>query len=162
MQQAYRLHLLAPSFRLGDMSPTQELARYLRELRHERNLSLRDVERATDRVVSNAYLSQLEQGKRKEPGPKYLAALARVYDVPVQMLFEKAGYADAPPPSEVEVAFKQVLVDDKFKFGTRLPGDLDESSKRVIIELYENATKTKLLGSTDATKQDKSGKKSAH
>lgn len=141
------------------MSPAQELGRYLRELREAKDMSLRDVERATNEVVSNAYLSQLEQGKRLEPGPKYLAALARVYEVPVQLLFEKAGYADAPPPSEIEVAFQQVLADRKFQFGTRLPGDLDESSKRVIIELYEKVTKKKLLRKTqDEDEQDRSAK----
>ena len=127
------------------MSPAQELARCLRQLREERELSLRDVERATDRVVSNAYLSQLEQGTRSEPGPRYLTALAKVYEVPVQMLFEKAGYADAPPPSEVDVAFQQVLADRTFQFGTRFRGELDEGSRRVIIELYERATGKKLL-----------------
>ena len=117
-------------------------------------MSLRDVERATDNVVSNAYLSQLERGTRSEPGPKYLTALAKFYEVPVQLLFEKAGYTDAPPPSEVDVAFQQVRADQTFQFGTRLPGDLDEGSKRVIIELYEKVTKKKLLGD----RQDGSGK----
>jgi len=128
------------------MSPGRELGRYLRELREAKDMSLRDVERATNEVVSNAYLSQLEQGKRLEPGPKYLAALAKVYEVPVRLLFEKAGYADAPTPSEVDVAFEQVRADTEFKFGTRLAGELDESAKRVIIELYERVTKKTLLG----------------
>lgn len=146
------MHALAFSSTLGGMSP-QALGQYLRELRGDRRLSLRDVERATGGVVSNAYLSQLEQGKRLEPGPKYLAALARVYDVPVQLLFEKAGYADAPTPSDVDVAFEQVRADSEFKFGTRLAGELDESAKRVIIELYERVTNKTLLGNT----QDKDG-----
>lgn len=112
-------------------------------------MSLRDVERATDNEISNAYLSQLEQGKRVEPGPRYLTHLARVYDVPVELLFEKAGYTDAPEPSAIERAFQMVKADPKFKFGTRLKGNLDESSKRVIIELYEKLTKKKLLGMED-------------
>ena len=124
--------------------PEQTLGEFLRDLRGEK-WSLRDVERLTEGVVSNAYLSQLEQGKRLEPGPRYLAALAKAYEVPVQTLFEKAGYADEPPPSEVDIAFKQVLADPTFQFGTRFHGELDESSKRVIIELYERATKKKLL-----------------
>lgn len=129
------------------MSP-QSLGRYLLELREAKGLSLRDVEKATDGFVSNAYLSQLEQGKRREPGPRYLTALAKVYGVPVQRLFEKAGYTDEPPPSEVDVAFRQVLADPTFQFGTRFHGKLDESSKRVIIELYERATGKTLLGGT--------------
>ena len=127
------------------MSPEQKLGEFLRELRVAKQMSLRDVEKATDGVVSNAYLSQMERGKRLEPVPRYLAALARVYGVPVQIMFEKAGYADEPTPSEIDIAFDQVLADKQFQFGTRLPGDLDERSKRVIIELYERVTKKKLL-----------------
>jgi transcriptional regulator with XRE-family HTH domain len=128
------------------MGRNHPLAKLLRELRTDKGMTLRDVERATNGVVSNAYLWQLEQGTRLEPGPKYLTALAKVYGVPVQTLFEKAGYTDAPTPSEVDVAFQQVLADQTFQFGTRFHGkNLDESSKRVIIELYEKATKKKLL-----------------
>jgi transcriptional regulator with XRE-family HTH domain len=120
------------------------LATYLRDLRGER-YSLRDIERLTEGVVSNVYLSQLETGKRMEPNPRILVALAKAYEVPVDTLFEKAGYVDAPPASEVDVAFQQVLADPHFKFGTRVRGQLDESAKRVIIELYEKATRKKLL-----------------
>jgi transcriptional regulator with XRE-family HTH domain len=117
----------------------------LRDLRKKSGMSLREVEAATEGVVSNAYLWQLEQGTRSEPGPRYLTSLARAYGAAVEQLFEAAGYSDAPETSAVEVAYQQVLADQNFKFGTRLPGDLDESSKRVIIELYEKATKKKLL-----------------
>ena len=130
----------------GVVSPQQDLGDYLKALRLAKRMTLRQVERATDGFVSNAYLSQLEQGKRVEPGPKYLAALAAAYDVQVRLLFEKAGYADPPAQSEVEVAYEQVRADPNFKFGTRLKGDLDESAKRVIVELYQQVTGKKLLG----------------
>jgi len=120
------------------------LARYLRELRGDR-YSLRDVERLTGGVVSNVYLSQLENGTRTEPNPRMLVALARAYEVPVAELFEKAGYVDEPTPSEVDVAFQQVLADRSFKFGTRFKGEPDEAVKRMIIKLYERAAKKQLL-----------------
>lgn len=64
----------------------------LADLRQAKGYSLRQVEEATDRQVSNAYLSQLENGKVKKPSPIVLRCLAEVYSVPCETLMEKAGY----------------------------------------------------------------------
>lgn len=69
-----------------------ELAVLLGDLRAAKGLSLREVEDATDRAVSNAYLSQLENGKIRKPSPQVLKSLASVYGVPYETLMEKAGY----------------------------------------------------------------------
>jgi transcriptional regulator with XRE-family HTH domain len=61
-------------------------------LRTAKGLSLREVEEATGKDVSNAYLSQLENGKIKKPSPNVLHCLAEVYAVPYEALMEKAGY----------------------------------------------------------------------
>ena len=71
--------------------PTQ-LGAVLADLRMAKGLSLRQVEEATDKAVSNAYLSQLENGKIKKPSPNVLHNLAAVYAVPYEALMEKAGY----------------------------------------------------------------------
>jgi len=68
------------------------LGALLADLRRAKRLSLRDVEQATDKAVSNAYLSQLENGKIKKPSPNVLHNLAEVYVVPYEALMEKAGY----------------------------------------------------------------------
>ena len=69
-----------------------ELGGLLADLRTAKGLSLRQVEEATDRAVSNAYLSQLEKGKIRKPSPNVLHSLAAVYAVPYEALMEKAGY----------------------------------------------------------------------
>jgi len=69
-----------------------ELGALLADLRTAKGLSLREVEEATDKGVSNAYLSQLEHGKIKKPSPNVLHSLAEVYAVPYEALMEKAGY----------------------------------------------------------------------
>ena len=69
-----------------------ELGPLLADLRRAKGLSLRAVEQATDKAVSNAYLSQLESGKIKKPSPHVLHSLAEVYVVPYEALMEKAGY----------------------------------------------------------------------
>ena len=69
-----------------------ELGSLLADLRRAKGLSLREVEEATGKAVSNAYLSQLENGKIKKPSPNVLHSLAEVYVVPYESLMEKAGY----------------------------------------------------------------------
>jgi transcriptional regulator with XRE-family HTH domain len=69
-----------------------ELGPILADLRTAKGFSLRQVEEATDKAVSNAYLSQLENGKIKKPSPNVLHSLAAVYTVPYETLMEKAGY----------------------------------------------------------------------
>jgi len=69
-----------------------ELGAVLADLRTAKGLSLREVEEATGKAVSNAYLSQLENGKIRKPSPNVLHSLAEVYAVSYETLMEKAGY----------------------------------------------------------------------
>ncbi len=66
------------------------LGQELRRLRMLKGTSLREVEKATG--VSNAYLSQLENGKTDNPSPRVLHKLASHYGVPYTRLMEVAGY----------------------------------------------------------------------
>jgi transcriptional regulator with XRE-family HTH domain len=70
----------------------QSLGEYLANIRASKRLKLREVEEATGRSVSNAYLSQLETGKVTKPSPNVLHALATAYGVRYEDLMEKAGY----------------------------------------------------------------------
>jgi transcriptional regulator with XRE-family HTH domain len=87
--------------RAGFVARASELGAVLADLRGAKGLSLREVEEATGRAVSNAYLSQLENGKIQKPSPKVLQSLSAVYAVPYEALLEKAGYL---LPSEDEGA----------------------------------------------------------
>jgi transcriptional regulator with XRE-family HTH domain len=69
-----------------------EIGAVLANLRTARGLSLRQVEEATGKAVSNAYLSQLENGKIRSPSPNVLQSLSGVYAVAYETLMEKAGY----------------------------------------------------------------------
>lgn len=72
--------------------PPQSLGGFLASVRKGKHLTLREVEEATDRTVSNAYLSQLENDKISKPSPNMLYKLATVYGVAYEALMEKAGY----------------------------------------------------------------------
>jgi transcriptional regulator with XRE-family HTH domain len=85
--------------RSGVQARRSELGALLGDLRRAKGLSLREVEEATGKAVSNAYLSQLENGKIQRPSPNVLHSLSRVYSVPYEALMEKAGYL---LPSEQE------------------------------------------------------------
>ncbi len=74
-----------------------ELGRLLKELRMTKGLTLRDVEvRTRDHkevdVVSNGYVSQLENGKVTDPSPHILHSLAVIYGVSYERLMQRAGY----------------------------------------------------------------------
>jgi transcriptional regulator with XRE-family HTH domain len=68
------------------------LGQYLASIRNDRGLSQRDVEKATNKVVSNAYLSQIETDQIKRPNPNILHALAELYTVSYEDLMERAGF----------------------------------------------------------------------
>ncbi len=122
---------------------------FSKKLRARKGVSLKKVEKATG--ISNAYLSQLETGKRKRlPTPTRLKALADYYNASIQQLLEKAGYYEEGDIQEtkeqkIEKAFLHVLSDPAFKYGTRLKGKYDLDAKRFIVEMYEKLTKKKLV-----------------
>jgi transcriptional regulator with XRE-family HTH domain len=68
------------------------LGQYLASIRNDRGRSQRDVEKATNKVVSNAYLSQIETDQIKRPNPNILHALAELYAVSYEDLMERAGF----------------------------------------------------------------------
>jgi transcriptional regulator with XRE-family HTH domain len=75
----------------------QDLSHFLRTARKRKGLTLRAVEQATE--VSNAYLSQLESGKIKQPSPIVLHKLTQLYGISYADAMRLAGY---PVPGENE------------------------------------------------------------
>jgi len=121
---------------------------YLRTLRLEKRYSLREVEELSG--VSNSYLGLIERGQRPIPGADILKKLAPVFDVPIRDMLAAAGYLAEEDVSlseedEVEMAFRYVMNDPRYKSGTRIKGGLNTEVKRFIVEMYEKATGKKLL-----------------
>ena len=126
----------------------ENFGEYLRTLRTEKKLSLRELEQHSG--VSNSYLGLIERGQRPVPGAEILKKLAPVLDVPVKDLLNAAGYLKEDDvvlteEDEVEMAFKYVMNDPRYKSGTRIKGGLTTDVKRFIVEMYEKATGKKLL-----------------
>lgn len=66
------------------------LGTYLRACREKSTLSLRDVEKAIG--ISNAYLSQLESGRIKQPSPTILHQLSQLFSISYAEVMQLAGY----------------------------------------------------------------------
>jgi len=64
--------------------------RYIKSLREDRGLTLRQVQSQSG--ISDSYVSQLETGQRGTPSPEFLKKLATGYDVPYEELLVAAGY----------------------------------------------------------------------
>jgi transcriptional regulator with XRE-family HTH domain len=128
-----------------------DFGEYIKNLREQRKLSLRDVAAKTG--MSYSYLTKIEHGGRKAPGPELLKRLAPVYGVSVRDLLKAAGYMDDTQPAkpslseeeEVDRAFRYALSDPRFQSGTRVKGPITTEVKRFVVEMYEKATGTKLL-----------------
>ncbi len=121
---------------------------YMRTLRKQRGLTLKQVEKAAQ--VSNAYVSQIERGLRKPPHPDILNRLAAVYQVPARELMVQAGYLPDDKETEkkrlIERAYEHVLTDPSYSHGTRLKAaHLSLDAKRFIVEMYEKMTGRTLL-----------------
>lgn len=68
------------------------LGQYLASVRNARKMTLREVEEASNKEVSNAYLSQIENDRIQKPSPNILYRLSDIYSVSYENLMEMAGY----------------------------------------------------------------------
>lgn len=86
------------------------LGSYLSALRDANAFSLRGVQEKSG--ISNAFLSQLESGKVKQPSPVVLYKLAELYGVPYETLMERAGYpvpeGQTPMPRTASAVFNRL------------------------------------------------------
>ncbi len=78
-----------------DKNLNSTLGKFLQAARDSKKLSLRAVEKATG--VSNAYLSQVESGKIKQPSPTILHKLSELYEISYADVLGLAGH---PVPNE--------------------------------------------------------------
>jgi transcriptional regulator with XRE-family HTH domain len=100
-----------------------EVGRYIREQRHQAELSLRKL--ASQAGVSNPYLSQIERGLR-EPSEKVVDAIAKSLQMTADTLYEQAGIVAAEEPEDA---------------GVRAAIEADEQltgrQRRALLEIYD-------------------------
>jgi len=68
----------------------KELGPFIKAAREHLEITIREAEEISG--ISNAYLSQIENGKIKKPSQDTINKLSRLYQVSYEMLMHKAGY----------------------------------------------------------------------
>jgi len=106
----------------------EKLGRYLKQVRKERKLTLRAVEEKTG--ISNAYLSQIENGRIVKPSPSVLYKLAECYDVSYECLMQLAGHPLPTTSTKVE------RLEPAFRLSSSFD-DLTEEEKKRVLEYIE-------------------------
>ena len=104
---------------------SKRLGQFLRTARERKGLTLRAVEQSTQ--ISNAYLSQLESGKIKQPSPVILHKLSEIYEVSYAAAMLHAGY---PLPNEHKQGER----------AKRMTGPFNDLTEEEEIELSEYLT----------------------
>ncbi len=129
----------------------EQLGKYLKRLRKEKNLTLIDVQKKTR--ISTGYLSEIERGNRASPHPTILKKLAGIYGVSDKEIMEVAGYLAREgkkiftQQEEIAWAFSAALMDPEFgRFINRGRARFMPSEMKVeLIRYYEKMTGKKLL-----------------
>lgn len=83
------------------------LGEYLKGIRLQQELSLKDVYKATG--ISDSKLSRIEnETNASDPAPSILQALSKLYDINLIELYRMAGYLDEEALSSYERVFQNV------------------------------------------------------
>ena len=138
-----------PDFQVQPESPggTQSLlGTYLRRVRNERQLSLRDVQRLARQhnlgaSLSSGYLSVLERDGVKEPSPRILHTLATIYEIDYIDLLRRAGYI----PSDASMAGSQ-QVTFTFRGASQLNSEQRRRVQHMIDFELNDSGETRRLG----------------
>lgn len=115
-----------------------KIGELLRQLRTEKGVSLRTVEK--DTRVSNAYLSQLESGKAEQPSPHILHKLASYYGVHYSRLMEAAGYLN-PREKNTPAAANSIEA-------ALMEEGLDQEQQKMVVKLIEFLRREKAASSS--------------
>lgn len=83
-----------------------ELGKFLKEIRENKKISLREVEKLTG--VGYSHLSMIENGKRNVT-PALLKNLSNIYNVDYIDLYEKAGYLDLAESEKLKEKENKIL-----------------------------------------------------
>ena len=108
---------------LDPAAAVRDVGRYIREQRHQAELSLRKL--ASQAGVSNPYLSQVERGLR-QPSARILKDIAKALRISAETLYVRAGILDAEDEAgDLAVA----ILRDRH---------LTERQKQVLIDVYRS------------------------
>ena len=112
---------------LDPAGAVRDVGRYIREQRHQAELSLRKLARLAG--VSNPYLSQIERGLR-QPSAKILTDIAKALRISAETLYVRAGILDEREDGRDGAPGLEVAI-------LRDP-HLTERQKQALLEIYQS------------------------
>lgn len=90
----------------------ESFGKYIRKKREEAGLGIREIERITKGLIKAPYLSRIENGKEKPPGPGILTKLADLLKIDRDDIFSRAGKI----PPELHEAY---INEENVRYGYR-------------------------------------------
>ena len=145
-----------------ELEAKEEFGRYIKKMREDARLSLREAEAIIG--ISNSYLYQIERGERNPPKLEVLRKMAGAYGISLSALMAAAHIQEPEEheqfynEDELERAFEFVRKDKRFRFGTHMSGNsLTPEAKRFIVEMYQKLSDRKLI--SDQVKERNDGAK---
>lgn len=125
-----------------------EFGKFLKKLRHNRNMSLRDVEKVAK--LSNSYLSQLENGSRGIPTLKTMQKIAVAYGTTVEELTKIANNTMKKTTHSLPKA--------DFDFICRTYSELSDESKKSVQDFINFLCKQDQKGISSSVRSEALGK----
>lgn len=136
------------------MKKSAEIGSFLRAIREERGITLREAEAISG--ISNSYLNQIETGKVIKPSPEVLSKLSKMYNVPYELLLEKCGY-EVPTivaESSVKLTKAVVLIVDDNVFDRALIRTMLEKDTEMSYEIIEAENALEAIKKSEKYKPD--------
>ena len=121
----------------GDFLESKDFGEYMRALRKRKGLTISQLEKLTG--ISNAYISQIETGKRRTPSPDILQKLAQHLDVSYEHIMLEVGYMQRDIEHHAPFDLMQILQhNDVFFNGIKLSA----KQCQLLRDIVEEFTKT--------------------
>ena len=83
---------------------------YIRSVRKEKNMTMRELERRSG--ISQAYISQIENGKRETPKPITIEKFAKGLGITYRELMLEAGYIEEMPTHKLANRLKELRTEN--------------------------------------------------
>ncbi|MCG3204977.1 MAG: hypothetical protein KCHDKBKB_01694 [Elusimicrobia bacterium] len=120
-----------------DRPAPADFGEVIKKIRTEKDLSLRDAAKLTG--IAEAYLWQLENGKRENPRPETIRKLAEGYQIPPQHLLACAGYL--PTKEEIKEEVEEMKKTHVFRDYQKLSDDGKKELEGFLRYLKDKDTK---------------------
>ncbi len=139
-QKSALIDLIETTIPMTDPS-SKEVGKYLKLLRENKKVSVRDVANAIG--ISNPYLYQVESGQKALIDPEKFHKLANYFGINVEELLKRAGYLPfSDPNKETDKQYQMILGAQNWE--NKPTEEIPMQLKKFIVEIFLKSNKTRL------------------